>query len=121
MSASLPQGARLWFGVFGAPAVWVVQFVGGYTLGAADCGGAGLDIPFDALTAAFTAVAACVAVAAGLTALGVFRETRDVGDEPPGSRVHFLSIVGMTIAPLFVAIILMSGLGAIVLESCHQS
>ena len=68
-----------------------------------------------------TAIAATIAVLAGCSAIAVFRATRDVGEDPPGSRIHFLSIVGMTIAPLFVAIILMSGVGSVVLTNCHQS
>jgi hypothetical protein len=117
---SIPTGARLWFGVFGAPFAWVVQFLFGYALTDAECGAAGWDIPVDGLTAAATAAAACVAVLAGLSAIHVFRATRGAGEEPPASRVHFLSIVGLTIAPLFLCIILMSGIGAIVLGECHQ-
>jgi heme/copper-type cytochrome/quinol oxidase subunit 2 len=70
-----------------------------------------------------TAITAAVAVAAGLTALALFRETReaDKDDPPPFGRVHFFSIVGMAITPLFVAIIVMNGVGVAVLEVCHQS
>jgi hypothetical protein len=35
--------------------------------------------------------------------------------------MHFLSVIAMTTTPLFVAIILMSGLGSLLLTPCHQS
>jgi hypothetical protein len=72
-------------------------------------------------------VAAAIAVLAGLSALAVFLRTRDVkgvgGSEepPPKGRLHFLAVVGMAISPLFLAIILMDGLGVLILPECVQS
>jgi hypothetical protein len=112
----------LWFGVFGAPAAWTTQHVTGFALTQADCNTAYRgDIPFDGLTIAVMATAAAVAVLAELSAIAVYRRTRDAGKEPPASRIHFMAIVGMTIGPLFLAMILMSGLGAVFLEACRQS
>jgi hypothetical protein len=79
------------------------------------------ELAFQGLTLAVMAVAAAVAVLAELSAIAVYRRTRDAGSDPPGSRMHFLAIVGMTVGPLFLAIILMSGLGAAFLDSCTQS
>jgi hypothetical protein len=117
-----PLRVLLWFGVLGAPAAWATQHVTGFALTQAECG-AGFhgQIALDGLTIAVTVAAAAVAVAAELCAIAVFRRTRDAGEEPPGSRVHFMAIIGMTIGPLFLAIILMSGLGVAVLENCRQS
>ena len=113
----------MWFGLLGAPLAWATQHVTGYGLSEAACSPAGrrAGVALGPLTIAVTTIAATIAVLAGCSAIAVFRATRDVGDDPPGSRIHFLSIIGMTIAPLFVAIILMSGLGSVVLASCHQS
>lgn len=119
---SLPLGAVLWFGVLGAPFAWAAQHVAGYALTAAACGDAGRrwNVHLDTWTIVVTAVAATVTLLAGAAAVSVFRVTRDAGDEPPGGRIHFLAIVGMTITPLFLAIIVMSGLGSILLANCVQ-
>jgi hypothetical protein len=115
--------ALLWFGVIGAPFAWAAQHVTGYGLSEAACSVTGQrhGVALDAWTIAVTAVAATLAVLAEAASIVVFRATRDVGDEPPGSRVHFLSVIGMTISPLFLAIILMSGLGSVFLANCQQS
>jgi len=112
----------LWFGVLGAPAAWATQHVTGFALTQADCNVAYRgEVAVDGLTIVITAVAAAIAAAAELTAIAVYRRTRDGGSEPPASRIHFMSIIGMTIGPLFLAIILMSGIGVVVLENCRQS
>jgi len=114
--------ALLWFGVLGAPAAWVTQHVTGIALTEAACSAAySDDVALDGLTIAVMAGAAAVAVLAELAAITVFRRTREAGDDPPASRVHFMAIVGMTIGPLFLAMILMSGLGVAILENCRQS
>ena len=114
--------ARLWFGVLGAPLAWVAQFLIGYSLGLAACGAAGRKwgLSVDGWTLAATAAGAAVAVLATASAVQVYRATRDVGSELPGARIHFLSVISLTIAPLFLAIILMGGVGAVVLENFRQ-
>jgi hypothetical protein len=114
--------ALLAFGVIGAPAAWALQHVTGFALTQANCGTAFRDnLAFQGLTLGVMATAAVVAVLAELSAIAVYRRTRDAGPDPPGSRMHFLAIVGMTIGPLFLAIILMSGLAAAFLDTCTQS
>ncbi len=118
----------LWFGVFGAPAAWTAQFLIGYWLSEIGCspGGDG-GLAVDAWTVAITAAAAVLAVLAELAAIATFRRTRGargVGgteEPPPKGRVHFLATVGIVIAPLFLFMILMSGLGTIFLPECRQS
>jgi hypothetical protein len=112
--------ALLWLGVFGAPAAWTVQLVAGFALTQAECGAAGWDVHMDAWTLAVSAVAVVVAVAAEAAALLTFRATRDAGSEPPGARSRFLAVLGITIGPLFLAMILMGGIGAVVLVQCRQ-
>jgi hypothetical protein len=118
----------LWFGLLGAPLAWTVQFLVGYWVSEVGCspgGDGGLSI--DGWTIVATVVAAVLALLAELAAIATFRATRGVrgvggSDEPPPKgRVHFLAVVGMTIAPLFFFIIVMSGVGVLVLENCHQS
>jgi heme/copper-type cytochrome/quinol oxidase subunit 2 len=111
---------KAWVGVFGAPAAWTVQHVTGYALTEATCGAAGWDTHMDTWIAIVTGVAALVAVASGVAAVLAFRATRDAGAEPPPGRIRFLAIIGMTITPLFLAMILMSGLGSVILVPCRQ-
>jgi hypothetical protein len=74
----------------------------------------------DAWTLAVTVAAAVVAVAAIAAAIVTFRATRGA-EEPPAARIHFLAVIGITVGPLFLAMIVMSGLGAIFLPQCVQS
>jgi hypothetical protein len=112
--------AVLWLGVFGAPAAWTAQLITGFALTQAACGEAGRDVHMDAWTAGVSAAAALVAVAAGGAAAFTLRATRDAGTEPPGTRVRFLAVIGVAIAPLFLAMIVMGGLGAVLLVECRQ-
>ena len=115
---------RPWFGVFGAPSAWAMQHVTGYALTEATCSEAaqsmGWDVHLDAWTVAISAAAALVAVASGIAALATYRATRAAGEEPPAARVRFLAVVGIAIVPLFLAMILMSGLGVLFLDPCRQ-
>jgi hypothetical protein len=111
---------RLWLAVFGAPGAWAVQHVVGYALTEATCGEARLHTHMDTWTAVLTGAAALVAIASGVAAVLTFRATRDAGTEPPAGRVRFLSVIGIAITPLFLAMILMSGLGSVILHPCTQ-
>lgn len=114
---------RVWFGVFGAPAAWAVQHVSGYALTEATCGAAGRagwDLHLDAWSTAVFATATLVATAAGVASLVTFRATRSAGEELPPARIHFLAVIGIAITPLFLAMILMSGLGSVMLDQCRQ-
>jgi hypothetical protein len=119
-----PGGATLlWLGVLGAPFAWTVQHVSGYALTEANCGTAGRttwEVHMDAWTIVVTALAVTVALAALTAAVATFRAVRDSGTDPPGGRIRFLSVIGIAIAPLFLAMILMSGLGVLMLNPCVQ-
>jgi FtsH-binding integral membrane protein len=69
-----------------------------------------------------TILAAAAAAAGWLIALSLFRATSDDDLEgaPPGGRTRFMAAVGLAIAPIFLAIILLNGIGAVV-QSCGQS
>jgi hypothetical protein len=112
---------RLWFGVLGAPFAWTVQHVAGFAFTLADCGEGGTTVPVNLLTVILTAAGVATAALAELSAISVFRATRGTGDaDPPASRVHFLSVIGLAIGPLFLAMMLMSGLGSVFLADCLQ-
>jgi len=119
--------ALMWFGLFGAPFAWAVQHVAGVALTIREChdntAGPDLGLDVDAVAAVVTAVTALVAVLGLLSAVAAWRSTRDADDSdpPPAGRIHFLGIVGLTISPLFLAIILMSGIGSTSMAACVQS
>ena len=112
--------ALVWVGVLGAPAAWTVQHITGYALTEVTCDERGWHVHMDPLTLVVTGIAVAVALAAEAASIVTFRATRDAS-EPPGQRIHFLAVIGITIGPLFLALILMSGLGAVLLQACRQS
>jgi hypothetical protein len=120
-------GLFAWFSVLGPPFAWALQHVAGISLGLADCPdntrGPGWSVPVDGVTLAIGSAMAIVAVLGGAAAVAAFRTTRgiDESDAPPAGRIHFLALIGMTITPLFLAMIAMSTAGAIAATGCTQS
>jgi hypothetical protein len=120
-------GAFAWLGVFMPPFAWAAQHVLGYATGLAECpdntAGAGWNVPVDGITVVLGGVATVLVLLGGAFSLVAFRATREAEDDdaPPAGRIHFLSVIGLTIAPLFLAIVLMSSAGAIVANGCTQS
>lgn len=112
----------VWAGVAAAPAAWALQHVSGFAFTQAQCERAGTEyrIHLEPWFIGLSSAAAVIALGGILAAIFVWRETRGAGEEPPASRVHFLSVVGMTSSPLFLFIILMSGLGSTLLPQCVQ-
>jgi hypothetical protein len=115
----------MWFGLCAPPAAWTVQHVTGIGISQGICGieasasadPAGLN-PWNVAVA----IGALVIGVAGLIAAIVsWRDTRDVGTDPPGARIHFLTIVALTTTPLFLAIIVLSGFSDLFLSGCRQS
>jgi hypothetical protein len=119
-----PASPLLWYSVLGAPAAWAGQFAISYWVTEAKCSIAGerWGISVDAWAVGLTVVAAIAAVGGWLVALSLFRATADddVEGAPPGGRTRFMAAVGLAIAPIFLAIILLNGVGAVV-QSCSQS
>jgi hypothetical protein len=120
-------GLFAWLGVLGPPFAWAAQHVAGYSVGLADCPdntrGPGWSVPVDGLTIAIGAATALAAALCGVAAVAAWRATRDADESeaPPAGRIHFLSVIGMTITPLFLAMIVMSSTGAVVMNGCTQS
>ncbi len=120
---SSPVSPVLWFAVLGAPAAYVLQIGLGYWLAEAECSPTGgmWGISLAVWGIAVGAVAASVALAAGLTALWLFRRTGDYKDAPPPGRIAFLGVVGMTVSSLFFVLIAMTASGALTYHVCNQS
>jgi hypothetical protein len=119
-----PASPLLWYAVLGAPAAWGAQFAISYWVTEAKCSVAGerWGVSVEAWVIALTVVATAVALGGWLIALGLFQATEsdDLDSAPPGGRTRFLAAVGLAIAPIFIAIILLNGVGAVV-QSCSQS
>lgn len=126
MSRSRPtprNGRLLWFGVLGAPLTFAATHVTGigFTLWSCNLAGQRAPIAVDLWTGVLTGVAAAIALAAWASAIVLFFATRGAGNAPPEGRIHYLATLGTALSPLFLFIILMSGLGTLALPSCHQS
>ena len=114
--------ARVWFGVLAGALAWATQHVFGYAVTEAACDATGgqWGVPIATLNGIAGALAAAIAIAGLVVAIGVFRGNKD-GAPPPEGRRHFLGAIGIAVNPLFAAIALMSGMGAIALEDCAQA
>ena len=114
----------MWFGVWAAPVAWALQHAAGVMFGLAQCNpnGARWQVPlktWDVLIAGGCAVVAIAGIAAAIMA---FRGTSDRSEAPPpGSRIHFMAAMALTIGPLFLAIIVLNGLGTGLNDLCRQS
>jgi hypothetical protein len=113
----------VWFALLGPPLAWALQFVLGYGVTEAACPPGKATGSVNGWTIALTVAAALVTVLAGLSAIRVYRATSDVelDGAPPEGRIYFMSIVALTITPLFLAIIVMNGVGVLALDKCHPS
>jgi hypothetical protein len=115
----------MWFGLCAPPAAWTVQHIAGIGISQGICGvSAATPGDHSALDPwnVGVAIGALVIGVAGLVASIVsWRRTREVGTDPPGARIHFLTIVALTTTPLFLAIIVLSGFSDLFLTGCRQS
>ena len=117
--------ALLWFGLLAGPLAFVGQQVVGVGVTFASCSPAGSrwDVPMHGVQLGVTAATALVVVLAEAAALAAFRATRHVEQEgePPLGRIRFLATAALAIGPLFLALVLLGGLGAVVHPACRQS
>jgi hypothetical protein len=114
----------MWFGLLGPPFAWTAQHITGLGIGWGICGveaepGAHphLNVP----TIAVAAGGLAVGVAGLVAAIASFLRTRDLGPDPPASRIHFLTILALVTTPLFLAIMTLSGFSVFFLSGCRQS
>jgi hypothetical protein len=120
-------GLLAWIGALMPPFAWAGQHIGGYATGLADCPdgtrGPGWHVPVDGVTIAIGGSATLLVLLGAVASLFAFLAARnaDEDDAPPAGRIHFLSVIGLSITPLFLAMVLMSSVGAIVANGCRQS
>jgi len=114
----------MWFGVWAAPVAWALQLAAGVMFGLAQCSpnGERWQIALRTWNVAIAVAAAVIAIAGIVAAVLAFRGTSDRSDAPPpGSRIHFMAAMALTIGPLFLAIIVLNGLGTGLGDVCRQS
>jgi hypothetical protein len=117
--------ALQWFALFAGPLAFAGQHVAEVFGSMADCNPAGSrwGVPQHPVQVGLTVAAALVVLAAEGAAYLAFRATADVDQEgaPPLGRIRFLSTAALVIGPLFLALVLLSGLGAAAHPNCHQA
>jgi hypothetical protein len=111
-----------WFGLLGAPLAWAIQHVVGVEVVLGRCNPARLGVPVHAWQLTTMGVAIAVILAAEAAAWLAFAATRDVSWEgdPPRGRVHFLSTAALLLGPIFLTLVLLSGLGAAAHGACSS-
>jgi hypothetical protein len=126
-----PSNLLVWFGVGGGAVAFAVQFVAGLAFSFAQCSEPGRGLPVHAwqvgLASGAFVVGLASAAVAGMIFLRTYRlgdifaeERRGDGSAPPLGRIHFLSIVGLTVNFLVLIIMVLDGVGT-ALHSCMQT
>jgi hypothetical protein len=114
----------MWTGVWAAPVAWALQHAAGVMFGLAQCNpnGQRWNVPLKVWDVLIAGGCAAIAVAGIVAAVLAFRGTSDRSESPPpGSRIHFMAAMALTIGPLFLAIIVLNGLGTGLNDLCRQS
>jgi hypothetical protein len=128
--------AALWFGLFGAPAMWSLQLLASYALVAHGCypDAQPMTLPvmpgLRPLVLGVAVVALAVALTAGGLAWRSWRATRHEGEgvgerngEPEvalevGGRTQFMALAGMLLSAVFVLGIVMNIVPVLLLRPC---
>jgi hypothetical protein len=112
-----------WYGVLGAPLAWAGAHVADWLVSESDCsiGGSGWDLSVDAWVLALVAISGVFAAGSMAAAVVAFLTTRRAGDALPGSRLHFLSTIGIVLGILFLTLIALNAVATIGLGECVQS
>ncbi len=111
--------ARLGFGFFAAPAAWAVQLLLGYVLALPSC-----QVGSKASMYILSVAAAVVAIAAALTSYAGWKKYSQGGErritdlEVNVNRSEFLSMAGVIVSLVFLALIVYTGVAAVFLSAC---
>ncbi|HEY1524550.1 MAG TPA: hypothetical protein VGF70_16195 [Solirubrobacteraceae bacterium] len=132
--SSRPPNLLLWFGVAGGACAFALQFVAGLAFSYAQCNPPmpRWHLAIHDWQSGLAAAGLLVALASAAVSILIFRRTYRVGDvfgqerrgdgsPPPLGRVHFLSIVGITVNLLIIPLIIMDGVGAGLASICQQT
>jgi hypothetical protein len=120
----------LWFGLFGAPALWSVQLMSGFAVSAHGCFPQSVPLTsatvgVRAIVTLISVVAAAGAVAAGLIAHASWQGARDAASgseraklDGRQERIRFMALGGMMMSALFLFAILLSFVSIAVVSPC---
>ena len=115
--------ALQWFGLLAGAIAWAVQFVLGFWIAQSRCGPANATwrVTQDAYYIAATAAAALVALLALGASSWLYLRLRDHDNTPPGGRHVFFAYASIAGNVLFLALILLTGVGVLYHGACVQS
>ena len=129
-----PPAALVWFGVAGGGFAWAGVHVASLAFSWRRCIPTGtgeifalhpwqIGIPAVGALVTLSAIGVCVWMFIRTFRIGdvAGMERRGDGSPPPVGRVQFLSMVGLTVNVLSLAIIVLVGVGAPLLTACQQS
>lgn len=128
-----PSNFLVWFGVGGGAVAFAVQFVAGLAFSFAQCNnGTRWHVPVRDWQVGLAIGGVVVGLASTAVAAMIFRRTYRIGDlfgeerrgdgsAPPLGRIHFLSIVGLTVNVLVLFIMVMDAVGTGVHGLCMQT
>jgi hypothetical protein len=124
----------IWFGLLGGASAWVVQFVANLAFTFAQCNAppGRWRLPLHDWEIGLSVAAIAVGLAAEVVCGWLFLQTyqhddisaperHGEGSPPPAGRINSLSMMGLLINFLAVAIIVMTAIGAPLLPICQQS
>ncbi len=116
VSRPLVETVLLWYGILGAPVVWLVRISAASAL-----------VPYACATGrtwtihASTVLALALSVAGGVIAWRGWRrwEGERGGGERPGTRAHLLAVSGVLLSAMFTLGIVMEGLAPFYMGPCQ--
>jgi len=117
VSRPLVETVLLWYGILGAPIVWLVRISAASAL-----------VPYACATGrtwtihASTVIAFALSAAAGAIAWRGWRRWEHGSDddgERPGSRSHLLALLGVLLSAMFTLAIVMEGLAPFYIGPCQ--
>jgi hypothetical protein len=114
-----------WFALVAGPLAFAVQHVSGLGIDMAQCSPAGSrwGVHVHLVQGLVFGLAVAAILAGEAAAILAYRATRGVeleGDPPPG-RIRFLATAALAVGPIFLTIVLLSGLGGLFHAECHQA
>jgi hypothetical protein len=114
----------MWAGIGAPPVAWALQHVIGWGVSEAACDPVGRQwgVPFTTWVVVLDLSAALFAIGGLAAAITAFRSVREAGadSDPPPGRIWLLSIMGLVLSPIFLAMIVLTGAGALLLGHCNQ-
>lgn len=129
-----PSNRLIWFGVLGGAAAWVTEFFAGLYFTWAQCNqpDGRTQVPVRAWQAALAAGGVVVGFVAIAVCLRIYLRTHNIDDvagedrrgdghAPPLGRIHFLSVVGLTVNFLAIVIMIITAIAVPNLALCQQS